>query len=439
MHPKQIAYIRDMDTPYMLSHGGRGSMKTTAGAMKIAMRAMVPGAREGLYRKNLTDLKDSTLKTLLYGDGELDPILPPGTYEHNKNEKTIRLFGGGEIVYNGLSKGEASRQSGSTGKGSSLNLTGACFEEWVEVTEADMAMFDFSVRVKVKGLKNQVYGQCNPGPPSHWLAERFGLAPDTECRPGHAAHHSTIFDNPFIDAGRKALLAENYTGVAYDRYILGKWVGSDGVVYDRWDRKVHAVENSEPALYYIVGCDWGYSDPATMLLIKVMEGDRLHLEREFYETGYDEEELAELAKTWVPKHASVIVDNSKPGLIKMFKRRGVDARPCDKGPDSISYGVGMVQSKLRVTDGVPGLTVDPSCVNTIREFETYERKTGKEGLKDEYIDAFNHSMDALRYAVRWLVEERGLRVLGPDPEEVKKQEEPKTFAAMRADDPEWGW
>jgi hypothetical protein len=75
----------------------------------------------------------------------------------------------------------------------------------------------------------------------------------------------------------------------------------------------------------------------------------------------------------------------------------------------------------------------------VREYETYEWAENRDGLKDEPRKVNDHAMDPIRYGIRWVSQQRGLRVLGPDPDEVKKQEEPKTFAEMRAADPEWGW
>jgi phage terminase large subunit len=46
---------------------------------------------------------------------------------------------------------------------------------------------------------------------------------------------------------------------------------------------------------------------------------------------------------------------------------------------------------------LPHLTVDPSCVNTIAEFESYQYPSGGKVEKDVPIKANDHAMDALRY------------------------------------------
>ena len=59
-------------------------------------------------------------------------------------------------------------------------------------------------------------------------------------------------------------------------------------------------------------------------------------------------------------------------------------------------GITQVQGLLRVRDdGRPRLTVDPGCIDTINEFESYSWKPEK----DEPVKENDHAMDALRYKI----------------------------------------
>jgi phage terminase large subunit len=63
-------------------------------------------------------------------------------------------------------------------------------------------------------------------------------------------------------------------------------------------------------------------------------------------------------------------------------------------------GIAAVQERLKVqADGLPRLTVDPSCLNTINEFESYVWKPER----DEPVKENDHALDALRYGVIALV------------------------------------
>lgn len=394
----QADFIAD-ESPWLLTDGGRGSGKTRALAMKLVHRASRPGAREGLFRQRLIDLRSTTLKTLLEGDGAMPPVLFPGTYAHNQQSKTIRIYGGGEIIYNGLDQGDVSRTFGSTGKASSLNLSGAAFDEAVEMSEQNIIQISGGVRIKVAGLPLQRYFACNPGPPSHWLAKRFGLEPGGHPKQGHSRIKAPARLNHYLPQEFLDELA-SLEGVARDRYWLGKWVGSDGLVYDAWDRNVHVRTRDWEPKHTIAGVDFGYTDPMACLVIDLDHDGRMHIRHEHYETGLDNDQVASLIADLAGGN-TVYADSADPGMIGTLQRRGVAVKGAKKGPDSIEFGIGLIQTRLRVQgDGLPRLTVDPNCLNTIREFESYERARARDGgMKEQPVDRNNHAMDALRYAV----------------------------------------
>jgi phage terminase large subunit len=408
--PHQFAFVRS-ESPWVLTDGGRGSGKTRGLAAKIAKRAKVPGAREGLFRQRLIDLRTTTLRSLLEGDGHAPPILLPGSYHHNQQLKTIKLHNGGEIVYNGMDQGDVGRQMGSTGRGSSMNLSGAAFDEWVEMTEAAVVQVAMSVRLQIPGLPLQRYGACNPGPPAHWIAKRFGLSPGGTPKAGHERIMAPAWNNwhnppEYLDE------LKGLEGVARERYWLGKWVGADGLVYDRWDRQVHVVENTAPPKRVVLGVDDGYNDPFVCLRVHVDPDGRAHIASEVYESKLIEsEKLARVREMLgADKDAPVYCDSASPALIERFRREGINAIPCKKGPDSVVAGISIVQKRLvDAGDGLPRLTVDPCCTNTIREFESYEWKPAEGGLKDKPREGNDHAMDSARYICEALDE--GVRPL----------------------------
>ncbi len=162
-------------------------------------------------------LKATTLRTLLEPDGNLPPVLPRGTYEHNKSEKTIRVAGGGTLFYFGIGDADDYTKIGS------LNLSGCAIDEAVELREEDWTMLRGRVRLDVGGLPMQIYGACNPGPPSHFLAKRFGLAGGYEAAKNCESFTTKSLDNVFLpQAYVEDLLT--LTGTAKARYVLGAWV-----------------------------------------------------------------------------------------------------------------------------------------------------------------------------------------------------------------------
>ena len=372
----------------VLYSGAYAAGKTRALCYRLVARAQVPGSREGLCRKHLVTLKASTLRSLLEPDGNAPPVLPPGTYDHNKSEKCIRIKGGGEIVYFGLDDPQ---------KIGSYNLTGCAIDEAVELTLDDWQMLMGRIRLDV-GVPNSLYGVCNPGQPSHWLAERFGLALDYKAKDGCECIHTRTTDNCFLPQDYVDSLT-TLTGVAYRRFVEGQWCASDGMVYDRWDRMTHVAERDEDQQRYIVGVDAGYRNPAVLLLVGVDRDDRLHVEREWYKTQQLEVAVIEKAVEWHERFKPdvFVVDPSALSLIEGMRAEGLHV---ESAKNAVFDGIQAVQQRLRTEDGVGALlTVDPRCENAIREFESYEWQSGKQASADKPRKENDHAMDALRYSV----------------------------------------
>nr|WP_244850251.1 hypothetical protein [Brevibacillus halotolerans] len=59
-----------------------------------------------------------------------------------------------------------------------------------------------------------------------------------------------------------------FSGIFFKRYILGLWVMAEGLVYDRFDEKLHVVKTLPDTFDRIfVGGDYGINNPTAFLLI----------------------------------------------------------------------------------------------------------------------------------------------------------------------------
>jgi len=396
--PKQIDFLTAQARAVLYS-GAFGAGKSRALCLKAYDRAQHKGAREGLCRKALVTLKATTLRTLLEPDGELPPVLPEGSYIHHKSDRVIELDGGGLIEYFGLEarKGEQPTKIGS------LNLSGCGIDEATETSEKDWTALRGRIRTKVKGLPNQLYGACNPGPPSHYLARYFGLgAGNSKPKPGHIAVTTRTTDNFFLPPDYVADL-QTYTGLAKARYVEGRWLGSDRLVYDTWVRDTFVQYRNGPMpgqpetqwRQVVFAVDEGYTNPAVILVLLVDGDGRVHVAHEWYETHVLPSgvvaEAKRLQAIWHPEIC--VVDPSAAGLIAEMQSEGLPAIPADNDRQT---GVRRVRNRLKVAgDGRPRFTVDPTCENTIREFETWETKPDS----DDFTKENDHAMDGVRYGI----------------------------------------
>lgn len=85
----------------------------------------------------------------------------------------------------------------------------------------------------VKSRLDQEYslfdGTCNPEQASHWLKEFLDSDADIYNQ------HYVIDDNTYLSKSFKENLKKEYAGtVLYERYILGRWVNAEGIIYRKF-------------------------------------------------------------------------------------------------------------------------------------------------------------------------------------------------------------
>jgi phage terminase large subunit len=204
----------------------------------------------------------------------------------------------------------------------------------------------------------------------------------------HPVYKATTFDNPFIDAA-DYVAGLNYSGVFYDQEIRAEFVAFEGLVYPAFSRAGSVLHQDVTGWATVLGLDVGTRNP-TALIVCRYGGDRLHIEREHYQRGMSSDDITDLAvavwEQYQPEY--LVIDPSAAGLILTLQQRGIRVR---KAINDVLIGISTVTSTL------PHLTVDPSCVNTIAEFESYRYPDGRRGNTDSPVKENDHALDALRY------------------------------------------
>jgi len=243
INPSQGGFVAS-SAPQVLFSGAFGSGKTvalTTKALKLSLD--YPGNFGLLCRKTRASMTHTTIRTWREQvcPGEL-------VAEYNKTEGLVRLHNGSGIVFGGLDDPL---------KLGSLELGWVGIDEAIESTEDDWRML--AGRLRLPNVLHQIFAATNPGPPAHYLHRMFFAE-----RQGEVFEASTL-ENPELPEDYKERLGE-YTGVYYERYVLGKWTGLEGLVYSSFDEKVCLVKRFEiPKEWLIyVGHDFGGANPAAM-------------------------------------------------------------------------------------------------------------------------------------------------------------------------------
>ena len=256
-------------------------------------------------------------------------------------------------------------------------------------------------RCSVNGAK--YWFNCNPENPLHWFRQEWILkAPEK-----NALHlHFLMDDNPSLSEETRNRYKNMYSGVFYQRYILGQWVMSEGIIYDMFDQTANVYREDIPSLPYscqrYIACDYGTTNPTVFLDI-YDDGEKIRVDREYRWDSRKEqrqktdEEYAEDFMAFMGEHpCAVIVDPSAASFIVALRQRGVYVQEAD---NEVLDGI----RKTSVLLGRREILIHESCAGLLDELGTYlwDDKAAQRG-EEKPVKQNDHGPDALRYFVNSL-------------------------------------
>ena len=176
----------------------------------------------------------------------------------------------------------------------------------------------------------------------------------------------------------------------------------EGQIYEDFDQQIHVTDiKYNPAWKNYEVFDYGYVDPLVCLDIMVDASDNVYVWRE-YQVSY--------LSTW--EHGNILRQRKNPDGFHIDGMFG-DPRGADEAAtlglllghiesNAIGWtaGVEAVRQALKLRpNGKPGLYIDRSCVNLIRQLGQLRYKESKEGhnAPEQQHDYDDHGPDALRY------------------------------------------
>ncbi len=139
------------------------------------------------------------------------------------------------------------------------------------------------------------------------------------------------------------------------------------------------------------GLDFGFSQDPTALVAVHKHHDMLYVRELMYDRGLTTADIINrLSDLNIGRETEIWADSAEPRLIEEIYRSGFNIKPVKKGPDSIRFGIGVLQNY--------GIVVDKKSTHLIDELYGYEYITDKNGIVlDKPQDFNNHLIDALRY------------------------------------------
>lgn len=281
----------------------------------------------------------------------------------------------------------------STIKGATLAL--AYVDEITEIPETVFLMLEG--RLSVPGAK--LLGTTNPDGPAHWFKKKYIDNPELDL-----IHWDfNLEDNPTLDETYKKQIKASYSGLWYNRYILGQWALAHGAIYDCYDHD-NEYENPFPAPnYYIVGIDYGTTNAtaAVLLAITPNKWPQIRVEAEYY---YDsakkgrsktDEELVRDIKDFIGyKNISAIYIDPAAASLKIALRQK-DLPILDANND-VLLGIKICSKFI----GGKNIVIHKGCTILREHLQSYawDSKAADRG-EDKPVKRDDHICDALRYAV----------------------------------------
>lgn len=172
----------------------------------------------------------------------------------------------------------------------------------------------------------------------------------------------------------------------------------DSLVYPLWTT-CQTFPECDVVFY---GLDFGYTNDPTALVKIGRQNNRLYVQELIYETGLTNADIAaRMLALGVPTTAQIYADSAEPKSIDELKAGFTlsdgtrlpryNVIGATKGADSVSAGI----SKLKEFT----VHMTESSINVRREAGKYQWVMMGSKPTNEPVDANNHSMDAIRYAV----------------------------------------
>lgn len=398
LNPKQKFTIRDSNARLNLWSGAVRSGKTIATDFRFIQAVLEPrhdlppDAIDVMIGKTVTSLKRNVINPIIELVGSNNAKYYSGKLEFYLFDQVIHVVGANDERSEGKIRGSTIRKV----LGDELTL-------W---PEPFFKMLD----TRLSLTQSQAFLTTNPGNPKHYLKVDYI---DRVKELNMKYYHFKITDNKSLSPDYVDALMKNFSGTWYERFIEGRWVTAEGAIYDFFNEDEHTLVRFPKADYYVIGADYGVSNPTVFLLCGVNRNahPQIWVEKEYH---YDS--VKEQKQKVNSEYAQDFLDFCEEHL-GVYWRTLLRATYLDPSAESfqlelLKHGVSSVtEADNDVMNGITTTSVmlkagklalsAKDCKNTVDEIYSYswDSKAQEKGL-DEPLKKDDHCMDALRYAVQ---------------------------------------
>lgn len=366
---------------YRVYYGGRGSAKSWQFARALLIHGLTTPIRVLCAREYQASIRDSVHRVLA------DQVTLLGlTKVYTVQEAGIFGANGTEFLFKGLRKDIAQIKS--------TEGIDVC---WVEEAEA---VSDSSWRTLIPTIRkpqSEIWVSFNPALADDPTYQRFVVKPPERSIIRKVSYQDNPWCPAVLEEEADALLRADPEAYAH---VWGgePWARSDAqVLAGKWRVTDFAPEAHWGAPLY--GADWGFAQDPTVILRCYVHDSRLYIDHEAGGIQLDTDATVRAFDT-IPgvRDHTIRADSARPETIAELKKRGFRIVGADKWAGSVEDGIQHLRSYQEIV-------IHPRCKRTIEEARLYRYKTDPrtDDVLPKVMDAHNHAMDALRYALGPLI------------------------------------
>lgn len=393
--PPKLIPVFNGDARYRVAHGGRGSGKTRAFALMAAVRAFMwaEQGRTGVilcareFQNSLDESSMEEVKNAIRSVPWLDDYFEIGErYIRTKNRRIKFVFAG---LRHNLD---------------SLKSKAGILLCWIDEAEPTSEVAYRKLIPTIRESGSEIWVTYNPESPDSPTHLRFRENTPDNCKIAEL----NWADNPWfpaeLDIERQNDLKHrpdiyqhvwegDFLTLTEAQIFAGCYEVRDFEVSQKWDGPYQ-------------GGDWGYAQDPTVAVQAYICGDALYIAHEAGDKGIELDDVPRRIGGVIPDFArhECRWDSAQPSMISHVKSKGLPRSVgAKKGKGSVEDGIQFIRSFKRVI-------IHPRCKGTIREFQLYSWKVDARSgeIRPDPVDANNHYIDALRYALEPIMRRAGI-------------------------------
>lgn len=365
---------------YRVLRGGRGSGKSVGAAVVALLWGFKWKLRILCVRQFQNSIKDSFYAELV----EAMEKYPWLADQYTVTKESITGKNGTQFIFKGLDRNPQSIKSLAK-----IDLT--IVEEGEDIPEESWVNLEATI---FRQPMSELWCIYNPKKENSPVDKRF----IKNTAPNAVVTDVNWSDNPFFPSGLDVLRRRDLEVFDYATYChiwLGAYLKNSKaqIYHDKFSVKTFDPQLNWSGPYQ--GLDWGYSQDPTALIRCWVHDECLYISDEAGDVGIELDNVEALAPCEDWDKFETRADSAQPAMISHVRMKGMRRiTGAKKGKGSVEDGIQFIRSFRHIY-------VHPRCKKTLNELNTYSWKVDRLSgdILDVPVDANNHYLDALRYAL----------------------------------------